>query len=276
MKKAVWEKGVYSFNCPSDSTRLHEHPYFEISYVLSGSAVHYIEEKGECEIKCGDYFIIDLKTRHKYHASTPGSLVIMNTMFIPEYLTPMLIKVKSFSDVLDFTVSKPYSGVKLPCITDRIFHDDTGKIKELLCNIQEEFRLKSFGYVENIRALLTEFMIETVRKAGVKKRTQNEPVTAPIKKYIAQNYSRHVSLGDLCKRIGYSEAHISRLFKEENGVSFKSYLQQIRINESCRLLLTTNENIIDIAERVGYSNMKFFNKIFKEHTGKTPKEYRNR
>lgn len=49
----------------------------------------------------------------------------------------------------------------------------------------------------------------------------------------------------------------------------------MRINEACRLLLAEKRKIIDIAESVGYTDIKFFNELFKKYTGSTPREYRS-
>lgn len=57
-------------------------------------------------------------------------------------------------------------------------------------------------------------------------------------------------------------------------MTFTEYVQKIRIAESCRLLTESEKSITDIAFEVGYANIKFFNKIFKEITNTTPREYR--
>ncbi len=54
------------------------------------------------------------------------------------------------------------------------------------------------------------------------------------------------------------------------------YAQNIRIEEACKLLKTTDKKVIEIAMSVGYKDLKFFNKVFKRYTDTTPREYRKR
>ena len=68
--------------------------------------------------------------------------------------------------------------------------------------------------------------------------------------------------------------YLSRKFKETIGISFREYLQNTRIEQSCRLLVNTNKKIIDIAQSVGYDDVNFFTDIFKKKMNITPREFR--
>ena len=57
-------------------------------------------------------------------------------------------------------------------------------------------------------------------------------------------------------------------------MTFKEYQTNVRIDEACRLLTTSNKKIIEIAEIVGYKDLAFFVSIFKKKTGVTPTEFR--
>jgi YesN/AraC family two-component response regulator len=70
--------------------------------------------------------------------------------------------------------------------------------------------------------------------------------------------------------------HVSTLFKKEVGVTFQEYVQSVRIKESCRLLINTDQKVADIATKVGYSNIKFFNEVFKRHMEMTPRDFRKK
>jgi YesN/AraC family two-component response regulator len=58
------------------------------------------------------------------------------------------------------------------------------------------------------------------------------------------------------------------------GMSFNEYLQKKRIEQSCRLISNTEKKITEIAEIVGYRDVKFFNQIFKKHLKMTPREFK--
>jgi YesN/AraC family two-component response regulator len=57
-------------------------------------------------------------------------------------------------------------------------------------------------------------------------------------------------------------------------MSFSRYLQRIRVEQSCRLLENTDLRISEIAPKVGYDNVKFFNQIFKNTLGISPRQFR--
>ena len=67
-----------------------------------------------------------------------------------------------------------------------------------------------------------------------------------------------------------------RFFKNTMGVSFVTYLNDFRLNIAARLLSTSDENILSIAENCGFFNLSYFNRSFKKKFGVTPGEYRSR
>jgi len=64
------------------------------------------------------------------------------------------------------------------------------------------------------------------------------------------------------------------LFKQVTGISFKEYLNKVRIEEAKSLLEHTDYSIMEIAVACGYSDQSYFTKVFKKATGITPKQYR--
>lgn len=92
--------------------------------------------------------------------------------------------------------------------------------------------------------------------------------------YIAKNFASPVTLDDVAKHVHLNSAYFSTLFKQSTGSSFKEYLNMIRIEESKRLLASTNYSVIDIAAATGFEDQSYFSKVFKKYTGFTPKQYR--
>ncbi|MBO6129158.1 MAG: helix-turn-helix transcriptional regulator [Pseudobutyrivibrio sp.] len=79
----------------------------------------------------------------------------------------------------------------------------------------------------------------------------------------------------MAKLIGFSESHFMRFFKEAFGVSFVTYLNDYRLSMAARMLLSTEESVLEISQQVGFENLSHFNRQFKRKYGKTPREYRN-
>lgn len=94
------------------------------------------------------------------------------------------------------------------------------------------------------------------------------------KLYLQEHYKEQVYLEAVAKQAGFNPAYFSTLFKKETGQTFSDYLIELRIAGAKSLLTEGDQPIADIAEEVGYTDLKYFSRIFKRTTGLTPSEYR--
>ena len=76
------------------------------------------------------------------------------------------------------------------------------------------------------------------------------------------------------KEIGFNATYFSGMFKKETDMNFSEYLKKIRIDNAKNLLLNTENSVEDISYAVGYSDIKYFSRLFKKLTGVTPTEFR--
>ena len=92
--------------------------------------------------------------------------------------------------------------------------------------------------------------------------------------YANKNFHKRKGLGELSCKLNYSCSKLSNLFKNEVGITYTRYIQQTRIRVSCHLLLQTNMSVEQIAEHVGYSDVRAYRKNFKSIMETTPLKYR--
>lgn len=92
-------------------------------------------------------------------------------------------------------------------------------------------------------------------------------------KYMADNY-RYITLEIAARHFGYNPSYFSVLFKKLENTTFSKKLQEIRIEQAKRFLLTTSLSVEDIIALVGFSEKSYFHKTFKLLVGVTPGEYR--
>lgn len=97
-----------------------------------------------------------------------------------------------------------------------------------------------------------------------------------IVKYLSNNYMNKVSLQDIAEKEFLSSQYLSYKIKETFGLGFNEYLNQIRVEESTKLLLDSDKSISDISDEVGFSHVRYYNKHFKLHYNMTPFQYRNK
>ena len=93
--------------------------------------------------------------------------------------------------------------------------------------------------------------------------------------YMEERYAGPLTLSDVAAHAGLSSEYLSRLFKEETGVKFVVYLNNLRLKHALRLLETTNLKVYEVAEQVGYSNLSYFSTVFKKNFGQNPFDYKN-
>lgn len=135
------------------------------------------------------------------------------------------------------------------------------EIKELLCKIDE--KIKSKDIKPNLY----------IKDKKEDKKTYSKSIEKSLR-YIEDNYKNHISLIDVAKHIYLSHEYFSRLFKEEVGENFSTYLTVYRINKAKELIKGTDMKISQIAMEVGYSNPGYFSKNYKKYMGVSPEDDR--
>jgi AraC-like DNA-binding protein len=92
--------------------------------------------------------------------------------------------------------------------------------------------------------------------------------------YLEQNFTTKITLGEVASLISLSESNFCKFFKKATGKTFSDYLNDIRIQESCQILLKTDLDINQIAMQCGYESLSYFNRIFLKKKGLTPRQFR--
>lgn len=74
--------------------------------------------------------------------------------------------------------------------------------------------------------------------------------------------------------VGMSSNYFSSFFKQETGETFVERLTTIRVDKAKSLMMNAQLRLYEIAEMVGYADVKYFSRLFKRNVGVTPAEYR--
>jgi AraC family transcriptional regulator, L-rhamnose operon transcriptional activator RhaR len=250
----------------------HTHDAVELCYVTEGSGFHYINDTVQ-PVGRGDLFLIPVGTSHVFRPSSPKQvrdLHVINCVFRMEavqpcqsYLTPgsPLEQVLFHSDAL----GQPWLHG----------HDKEFSFYDLFQSILTEYRQASHGYPFVVQALFHQIL------ALLNRYTQTEctalganPAIENALRYIKRTYHQDITLRDVADHSHISSSHLHKLLKQVTGSTFTYYLQNLRVKKSCELLTTSSMTVQSIAEAVGYRDMKFFHRLFRERMGTTPNEYR--
>ena len=106
---------------------------------------------------------------------------------------------------------------------------------------------------------------------GKKRRPQAEQILA----YIQEQFDNpELSLMTVSEHFQTSERSVNRILKNSIGKTYKEYLDYLRLQKACTLLVNTDNDIKDIVKLVGYFDISSFIRLFKQNYGMTPSEYR--
>ena len=101
--------------------------------------------------------------------------------------------------------------------------------------------------------------------------------SAPVRftiKYISENYAKSINLEQIAELVNLSPVYLSITFKKEMGMNFIDYIINYRIDVAKKLLKDIQYNVSQVSEMIGYSDPKYFSKLFKKRVGINPIEYR--
>lgn len=136
--------------------------------------------------------------------------------------------------------------------------------------------IRDMKIYETLTSLLTHLMEESWnpsengRSAARRRDLQN------VKEYLDQNYQKKISLDSLAELFYINKFYLTRIFREQFGLSINSYLAQVRITHAKQLLRFTDLPVEKIAHECGMSDANYFSRMFKKVEGVTPGEFRRR
>lgn len=126
---------------------------------------------------------------------------------------------------------------------------------------------------QEMRRIMDEILHTITNTASRKEDISNYAIKKAIS-YIRMHYSENISLEEIADKLDITPEYLSALFNREVGVNFTVFLRDFRISHARRLLKSTDKKIYEIAEEVGYTDSKYFNRVFKEKVGVSPREFR--
>lgn len=137
--------------------------------------------------------------------------------------------------------------------------------------LERNYTLGNFIYISQVLMLILSeiYFREKVDEAS----EQNRHVTAAIR-YMYKHLHENLKLQDIADELKLSKSYINAAFKKYTGRAPVDFFINLKMQEACKLLKSTNLYIIDIGQRLGYNDPYYFSRIFKKMMGVSPKEYR--
>ena len=252
----------------------HIHDWIEISYVYSGEATIIINNE-PYHMKEGQLLLMAPNTVHTIEPLGENDILVLISIGQENLTHNFFNRLSSGSIVTSFFINAFSKTNNKDSFF--LFHSEDSRrlrlfITEFLCEWYDP-SLASVDILNNMFSLIITELVNVLNTATKSKHLYKNEYIVPVLQYMEAHY-RDTSLTECAEEFGLNPNYLSNVLKLHTGYSFNELLQMEKLSASERLLINSNRSITDIANFVGYQNMSFFYKIFKEKNGCLPKEYR--
>ncbi len=258
----------------------HDHDYYEICFVHSGSAVHKTDFY-DAEIQKGAVVVMAPGTIHAF--AKPRDLRVTNIHYLAEWL---LVDTRTLWEhdglvplFLAASLFRRLTPVRIPQF--QLTPRDTAGLAREIRDITRELD-EPRPSLTLLKSILLKFMIllgrayvqQESRELGYQFRREIWIALDFIEDCIAE--IRLLSVSELAGKMDLSPNHLTAIFRKATGFPPLEYYQRRRIHHASRLLLNPQASITDISMSLGYADAAHLSRAFKQFHGITPRDYRKK
>lgn len=142
--------------------------------------------------------------------------------------------------------------------------------------LDNEIIIKEIYGTESLNELINLMEKRLIHVSKIISTNTSDKSIKRIVKYIEKNYYTDLKLELLAEIFNYNSAYLGKIFKNNMGVSFNIYLDNIRIEQAKKLLMEENLRVYQVCEKVGYKNIDYFHSKFKKYVGISPLNYKKK
>lgn len=244
----------------------HIHDFYEVTFILDGQMDI---EVNDLHLSMGKNSIIFLRPKDIHSRSIPSGCTFININFSSDVLENML----AYLDIDMLTEAMREDYPPYVTLEESRTEQLRKKIHELSTFPSDESKLLK-GY---LRGLLIDIVIlyfgSTIISGGVSK-LKYPAWLNEILNGLRKDENMVAGLNYIYSISDKTPEHICRCFKRFLGTTPSEYVNSLRLQRAVQLITSTDMNISDVAYRVGFSNMSFFFRLFKNVYGTTPSKFR--
>ncbi len=229
----------------------HIHSDIELIYVKSGSSTCY-NDVNAFNVSTGDIFIAFPNQIHYYLNSEYGEYYV----FI-------------FSSDTIYGMGELFRDNVPECNVISGASSDIIELFDKIVHTEGEYaNTYKAGYINQLMAkLMSEFNL-------VPRIASNNTTLHNILNFCEENYTDDITIDDIADALHFSKYYISRLFNKKIMISFKTYINNLRVKKACDMLKQSDEKISYIANESGFGSIRSFNRAFEQIMNMTPAQYR--
>jgi YesN/AraC family two-component response regulator len=260
---------------PHYYNHLHRHREVQIEWVVEGSGIliagNYMQrfESGEVYIIGANQSHIFKSDESYFNAAEPKQVHSVSIFFDPIHLSQNIFSLPEMTGIRKF-VSGLHNGFQLQEGENEIIKTT---IKEVMQHRESQrvaafiSLLHHFSTTKELKPLATsnsEHRISEVEGIRMDR----------IFQYLVGHYKSHISLAEISEIANLTPQAFCRYFKKHTDKTFVSFLNEVRINEACKIIVSGKfDGFSDVSYQTGFDNVTNFNRVFKKTVGLSPREY---
>ena len=245
-----------------DLQHLHWHDYFELEIVLKGDGTHHFNDI-VYELHDGSAYIV---TPIDFHS------VVFNGKE-----NGKIVHIQFDSFTMSEDVTRLITDSSAP-ITAQFDAEELEYVQTLCEKLLAEYNGDSPDKKMMIRSILEQLCIMMIRKSvpiarANRARTRDETILQVVN-YLNYNFRSKVTLKSVAEKFILNPNYLGEKFNKTLGISFTSYVNDLRLTYSMRLLKNSELSIKQISEESGFASVSYFIKLFSEKYGSAPQRMR--
>ena len=250
----------------------HTHDYVEVIYMCSGETTH-IVNGNTIKLEQGDLLFLNQSVTHEVCRAGEQDVAV-NFIVLPEFFSAPLSMIGE--------EQTPLRKFLVDCLCGRnaeagYLYFDVSDVKPIQ-NLLENLLWILIEDTPNKRKMsqMTMALVFLQLLAHTETLTTADPddaVVWQVLRYVELHYADG-SFADLAKQLYYDVSWLSREIKRKTGKTYTQLVQEKRLAQTAFLLKNTDRNVDDIAAAVGYENVGYFHRIFRQHFNLSPRQYR--
>lgn len=269
---------LFSYDGISPPYSLNWHERLELFLPMAGRGTFVMGER-RVGFEAGDVLVIDNMRLHgveEFHGAARKAVVIT---FAPAFVFTIG---SPFCDSLFLApfYSQPELAEPIVRSTDRLspsLHDALAKLVGCYFEPSEGLTYragcKAF-LLETLYVLTSRFPAPPSARAEYLRRQEEARLLGKLQDYLLRHLSERIPVAAACSILGMGESKFAKYFKAATGETFVAYLTRLRVERARQMLEESTKSVAEIAAEVGFGDQSYFDKMFRRHFQRTPRDIR--
>lgn len=253
-------------------------PDYVFTYIKDGTAIFLLENQ-KYSVKSGDVVFMPPYMRH---IITPHKRLNQYILHFDLYYSPDRkgkIEARDDMDYSTFTELEGYpenSLVSMPNVVS-LGPEARKELEQNFFKLRNVHSLKTYGYELKIKSIMLDILLIYLQKIDQKTIAEKHPkawrnVNKAIS-YIHENYMHPLDIEEVSEHAGLTMNYFCNIFKECTNTTLHNYINAVRIQTAKQLMEDSELNFTEISDRIGFSSIHVFSKVFKKLEGISPSGY---